>query len=124
MALSAKKVQALEFLQTGMSIPKAAEKVGVRRETLWNWTKDPEFSAALPLYKSSSPGKEALDLAVVEAVETLRGVLRDEESTPRNKIDAAKVILERAKSFSPDAMVKMRGTISDMDKWFSAAIDD
>ena len=52
MALNEQKAQAIRLLSSGLSIPEAAKRVGVGRETVWRWTKEQEFSAELTLYKS------------------------------------------------------------------------
>ena len=52
MALTDKKQEALRLLSSGHSIPKAAAEIGVGRATVWKWTKEPEFSAELTVYRN------------------------------------------------------------------------
>ena len=79
MALNEQKAQAIRLLSSGVSIPEAAKRVGVGRETVWRWTKEQEFSAELTLYKSQVAvgAQVALNHAVYEAVEALREVFKD-----------------------------------------------
>ena len=62
----------------------------------------------------------ALNHAVYEAVEALRDVLKDDEATHRNKIDAAKVILERSKIELQNTKVKVKGNSEDLKAWLEA----
>ena len=87
MALTDKKQEALRLLSAGHTIPKAADKVGVGRATLWKWTKEPEFSAELTVYrnKEAAGAQMALSHAVYEAVEVLRQIMADEDSSNKEK---------------------------------------
>ena len=122
MALNEQKAQAIRLLSSGLSIPEAAKRVGVGRETVWRWTKEQEFSAELTLYKSQVAvgAQVALNHAVYEAVEALRDVIKDDEATHRNKIDAAKVILERSKIELQNTKVKVKGNSEDLKAWLEA----
>ena len=119
MALEEKKQQALRLLSAGHSIPKAAEKIGVGRATLWKWTKEPEFSAELTVYrnKAAAGAQAALGHAVYEAVEVLRSIMADEDSTNKERTEAAKIVLDRSKLQLTDAKVKVKGGADALEKW-------
>lgn len=122
MALSEKKQEALRLLSSGHTIPKAAEKVGVGRATLWKWTKEPEFSAELTIYKNkeAAGAQMALSHAVYEAVEVLRHIMADEDSTNKERTEAAKIVLDRSKLQLTDAKVKVKGGADALEKWLGS----
>lgn len=119
MALNEKKQEALRLLSAGHTIPKAAEKVGVGRATLWKWTKEPEFSAELTVYrnKEAAGAQMALGHAVYEAVEVLRQIMADEDSSNKERTEAAKIVLDRSKLQLTDAKVKVKGGADALEKW-------
>jgi|TARA_R110002020_G_scaffold211749_8_gene418012 transposase len=125
MALNEQKAQAIRLLSSGVSIPEAAKRVGVGRETVWRWTKEQEFSAELTLYKSQVAvgAQVALNHAVYEAVEALREVIKDKDSTHKSRIDAAKVILDRSKLELQNTKVKVKGNSEDLKAWLDASDD-
>ena len=119
MALTDKKQEALRLLSAGHTIPKAADKVGVGRATLWKWTKEPEFSAELTIYrnKEAAGAQMALSHAVYEAVEVLRGIMGDEDSTNKERTEAAKIVLDRSKLQLTDARVRVKGGRDALEQW-------
>ena len=119
MALTEKKQEALRLLSAGHTIPKAAIKVGVGRATLWKWTKEPEFSAELTIYrnKEAAGAQMALSHAVYEAVEVLRGIMGDEDSTNKERTEAAKIVLDRSKLQLTDARVRVKGGRDALEQW-------
>jgi|TARA_R110001599_G_scaffold63879_1_gene178012 transposase len=117
--MDAKKVRAVELLGGGMTIPKVAEELGVRRETVWKWTQDPHVSAEITMNRGNHVHKarEIIGEAVVEAVEALRRVMGDHEARDADIIKAATVILEKA-GVGADK-VKVTGIASkEMAGWF------
>lgn len=119
MALNEKKQEALRLLSAGHTIPKAAVKVGVGRATLWKWTKEPEFSAELTIYrnKEAAGAQMALSHAVYEAVEVLRGIMGDEDSSNKERTEAAKIVLDRSKLQLTDARVRVKGGRDALEQW-------
>jgi predicted DNA-binding protein (UPF0251 family) len=122
MALNEKKQEALRLLSAGHTIPKAAEKVGVGRATLWKWTKEPEFSAELTVYrnKEAAGAQMALGHAVYEAVEVLRQIMADEDSSNKERTEGAKIVLERSKLELTDAKVKVKGGGDALEEWLGS----
>ncbi len=119
MALNEKKKEALRLLSSGHSIPKAAAEIGVGRATVWKWTKEPEFSAELTVYrnKEAAGAQMALSHAVYEAVEVLRHIMADEDSSNKERTEAAKIVLDRSKLQLTDAKVKVKGGADALEKW-------
>jgi hypothetical protein len=119
MALTEKKQEALRLLSAGHTIPKAAVRVGVGRATLWKWTKEPEFSAELTIYrnKEAAGAQMALSHAVYEAVEVLRGIMGDEDSSNKERTEAAKIVLDRSKLQLTDARVRVKGGRDALEQW-------
>lgn len=117
--MDSKKVRAVELLGGGMTIPKVAKELGVRRETVWKWTQDPQVSAEITMSQGGHVAKaqEILGGAVVEAVEALRRVMGDMEARDADVIKAATVVLEKA-GVGADK-VKVTGVASkEMMGWF------
>ncbi len=90
---------ALDFMIMGKSPSEVAAAVGVCRETVWRWTKDPDFAAALA--DARTERRERLQVAIedaaVRAAEVLAAGLDD--SVPWNvRIRVAESILDRAGS--------------------------
>jgi hypothetical protein len=121
MALPEKKQEALRLLTAGHSMATTAEKVGVTRSAIWKWTKEPEFSAEMTVYKDkkAAGAQLALSYAVYEAVEVLRTVMSNEDSSARERTDAAKIILDRAKLELQGSKVKVKGGSKAMEQWLS-----
>jgi len=74
-----------------------AKMLGVRRETVWRWTKEPEFATQMARVRESA--MDALEVVLhesaIEAAEVLRSVMKDEGASPSTRIRAAVAILER-----------------------------
>jgi hypothetical protein len=121
MALPEKKQEALRLLTSGHSMAITAEKLGMTRSAVWKWTKEPEFSAEMTVYrdKRAAGAQLALSYAVHEAVEVLRTVMADDESSAKEKTDAAKVLLDRAKLQLSGSKVKMKGNADAMAAWMT-----
>jgi|TARA_R110000824_G_scaffold150470_3_gene321080 hypothetical protein len=121
MALPEKKQEALRLLTAGHSMATTAEKVGVTRSAIWKWTKEPEFSAEMTVYKDkkAAGAQLALSYAVYEAVEVLRAVMSNEDSSAKERTDAAKIVLDRAKLELQGSKVKVKGGTDAMEQWLS-----
>ena len=121
MALPEKKQEALRLLTAGHSMAITAEKLGMTRSAVWKWTKEPEFSAEMTVYrdKRAAGAQLALSYAVHEAVEALRGLMGNDETSDKDKIAAAKVLLDRSKLELGGGKVKMRGSADAMAAWMT-----
>jgi hypothetical protein len=121
MALPKKKQEALRLITEGNSIPATAEKLGMTRSAVWKWTKEPEFSAEMTVYrdKRAAVAQVSLSCAVHEAVEALRGLMGSDETADKDKIAAAKVLLDRSKLQLSGGKVKMKGGADAMAAWMT-----
>ena len=89
--------RALALLVSGHNMSDTARMLGVRRETVWRWTKEPEFATQMARVRESA--MDALEVVLhesaIEAAEVLRSVMKDEGASPSTRIRAAVAILER-----------------------------
>lgn len=107
--LTAPQTLVLAALLAGDPVTTAAEKGGVRRETVHRWTTgDPAFIAALRRGKADilCGARTALRNLATEAVEALAGVLRDPQSPPAARIKAAATVLEMVGIDRPEPIGK------------------
>jgi hypothetical protein len=95
--LSEKHQKALALILSGDSIPTAAKKMGLRRETVWKWTKDPNFATELDRLRQESISALQLEFreASLEAAQTLRNIMNDPEQKATDRIRASIAILDR-----------------------------
>lgn len=97
MALSAKRLRAIQHLTTGSTITATAQEVGVSRGTLYRWLREPEFAAEFEcqsnqlLVTAQAYGHSLL----TGALETLNEVMADPESRNSDRVRAAQVALSR-----------------------------
>ena len=89
--------RALALLVSGHNMTDTAKMLGVRRETVWRWTKEPEFVTEMARGRESAMDALAVILheSALEAAEVLRSVMKDEDANPNTRIRAAVAILER-----------------------------
>tara|TARA_R100001082_G_scaffold108120_1_gene82943 strand:- start:325 stop:711 length:387 start_codon:yes stop_codon:yes gene_type:complete len=89
--------RALALLVSGHNMTDTAKMLGVRRETVWRWTKEPEFVTEMARVRESAMDALSVILheSALEAAEVLRSVMKDEEANPNTRIRAAVAILER-----------------------------
>ena len=93
--ISPKQAQTIGLLVAGVSILEAADQVGVDASTIHRWRKTPAFRASLNQATGDVLGA-SVALAVnarYKAVQTLVDELTNPDSTPADRISAAKVIL-------------------------------
>ena len=96
--LSAEKVQAIHLLVAGHTIPEAANQVGVRRETVWRWTKEPAVAEAVAAGRMEILEQvgQRLVYASCYAVDVLCELMRDRNASAGERIKAAVAVLDRA----------------------------
>ena len=89
--------RALALLVSGHNMSDTAKMLGVRRETVWRWTKEPEFATEMARVRESAMDALSVILheSALEAAEVLRSVMKDEDANPNTRIRAAVAILER-----------------------------
>ena len=73
----------------------AAEALGVSRQTLWRWSKEPAFQAQLLEAKreANSAGLARLQNNLAGAVQTLEEIMRDPQLFAGARVHAAKAVL-------------------------------
>ncbi|MBW4450069.1 MAG: helix-turn-helix domain-containing protein [Spirirestis rafaelensis WJT71-NPBG6] len=91
-----KHQKAICFLVAGLSIDDTAKELGVSTRTLERWFKHPEFNQNLGLaikhvYVSSFAKAVGY---VDESMNVLMGIIRDESTLTRHRIDAIKLLLD------------------------------
>lgn len=95
--------RAIDLLLAGRTPSEVGAAVEVCRETVWRWTKDPEFDAELRRRRSAvrSATTDALCEANLEAVRTLREAMGPAAPWPV-RLRAAVIMLDRTKLQEPD----------------------
>ena len=92
------KKEAMVLLAEGVSVLDVAKKVGVRRETVWRWSQQPEFKAQLTVYREQAlrDAQAVLGEVVKEALGALRRVMADPTAKDADVVKAAKIVLDKA----------------------------
>lgn len=92
------KASAVELIIKGESVTKTAELVGVTRETVSRWVNhDPEFKALMAEAHQGAVAAMHHRLAGLTdtAVTTLADICKDPDHRPADRINAAKIILDK-----------------------------
>lgn len=92
-----KQYAAMDLLLMGKSTDEVGKAIGVRRETVWRWTKDPDFVAQIEDARTERRARlsAALEDAAQRAAEVLVSGL--DESAPWSvRLRAAESILSRS----------------------------
>lgn len=116
--------RALALLVSGHNMSDTAKMLGVRRETVWRWTKEPEFITEMARVRESAMDALSVILheSALEAAEVLRSVMKDEEANPNTRIRAAVAILERvqkAQEIKAKKEAQAPQTV-DLEEWVTA----
>jgi predicted amidohydrolase YtcJ len=92
--------RAIECLSAGVSLSAAAEAVGVQRETLSRWLRDPEHPVSRSLEEMRegivAQARGRLREHALDAVSVLRTIMADDTAPHAARIAAARDILARA----------------------------
>lgn len=93
--LTPKQRKALLALLEGLTTPQVAERVGVHRQTVWQWLQQPTFQAELRMAEQHQLGTiaRALGAAGWGSVATLVALKDDPEVPPAVRVRAASEIL-------------------------------
>ena len=91
------KRTAIKLLESGHTLVSAAQRMGIRASTLFRWAKEPDVSSAL------SSGREyrrrvlggRLELAADQALTSLVDVATDPDISPRDRVKASEILLDR-----------------------------
>ena len=115
--------RALALLVSGHNMSETAKMIGVRRETVWRWTKTPEFASEMARVRESSMSalEVILHESAIEAAEVLRAVMKDEDANPNTRIRAAVAILARVQK-AQEARAKreeMKPPTMALEEWVS-----
>jgi len=96
--ISNKQEKGVSALLTCPSIAEAARKSGIGETTLRRWMKEPDFAEAYRQARKQVAEQAAarIQLAMGEAVETLRAVMNDSDAPASARVSAARAILETA----------------------------
>ena len=94
--LTTKQRAAIAALLAGGTVRAAALAVGVAEKTIYRWMTDPAFSAALKAAEGDAvneASRQLVSLASV-ALEQVRTILEDTNTTPTLRLRAAQIVLE------------------------------
>lgn len=90
--------KAVELLAAGQTVGDVAAAVGVHRVTLWEWTRLPAFREAQDQLRREAwrAAADRMRRNVTRAAEVVGEVLDDAQASPRDRLMAAKLVLDRA----------------------------
>lgn len=93
----------IDALHATKSVAAAAELVGASRVTVWRVVSSPEFQAAL-----QNRTRARLQVDAVDALDYLASVVRDPSQATTNRVNAARMVAERAGYVPPKAAEQAR----------------
>lgn len=98
--LDPKQEKALTELLQQPTIQAAADATGVARSTLYRWLQDPEFASAYRAARSEALAHATARLQQLasEAVDALGTVIGNADAAPKDRISAARTVLDFAYS--------------------------
>jgi hypothetical protein len=96
--LTRKKEQAIVALLSHGSIPEAARATGIAAVTLWRWLQLDGFRDEYQKARRDAVGRaiDQVQRAAAGAVQTLEGVMSDEQTPASARVSAAKTVLDSA----------------------------
>ena len=115
--------KALELQLSGMTIPMVAKRVGRGRETVWKWTKEPEYAEELRRLRKDAMDAVQVELraASVEAACVLREIMNDTEVHATSRIRAAVSILDRTAPLKQSVEIEKPGT-KELNEWQALSV--
>jgi len=96
--LPQEQTKAIVSLLNCRTISDAATQTGVNESTIWRWMRDQAFQEALQDAKHRMVAQAIIQLQQTtgDAVETLRGIITDQEAPSSSRVSAAKTVLDFA----------------------------
>jgi len=118
MALTRKKLAAIEALATTTTNTEAAEKAGCARRSIYGWMKEPEFRNALLERERQLRDGAARTAAIYanEALELLHDIFTNERNDVSVRRLAAKDLLSYLNATETQTLLEIRLTALEADK--------
>jgi hypothetical protein len=115
--------KALELQLSGMTIPQIAKRLDRRRETVWKWTKEPEYAEELRRLRKDAMDAVQVELraASVEAARVLREIMNDSEINANARIRAAVSILDRTAPLKQSVEIDEPGK-KELNEWQALSV--
>jgi hypothetical protein len=89
--------EAIQLLGAGYTVRDVSRRLAVRAHTVWGWAEEPAVKTAIEkgrMLRKQSLGQELEDAAEA-ALGTLIDLMQDEGTTPKDRLKAAEIILDR-----------------------------
>ncbi|MFN7936112.1 MAG: SEC-C metal-binding domain-containing protein [Bryobacteraceae bacterium] len=96
-SLSAKQLQIIEALSTGLSVTAAADAAGIHRTTVHHWSRNvPEFRDTLAAVKQAHIDltRDEMNSLAAPSLAILRRVIEDETASPSLRVRTALAIIK------------------------------
>lgn len=91
------RAMAIQLLGAGYTVRDVSRRLAVRSHTVWGWAEEPAVKTAIEkgrMLRKQSLGQELEDAAEA-ALGTLIDLMQDEGTTPKDRLKAAEIILDR-----------------------------
>ncbi len=91
------RAMAIQLLGAGYTVRDVSKRMSIRAHTVWGWAEEPAVKTAIEkgrLLRKQSLGQELEDAAEA-ALGTLIDLMQDEGTTPKDRLKAAEIILDR-----------------------------
>ena len=118
MKLNKKQDVAAQLMASGLNANQTAQRLDVDRSTVGRWKEDPKFTAQVDMYTSDgiTRAKGELESVVIDAIGALRRGMLSEETSDRDVLKAAEIVMSAAKlELSPK--VTLSGNARDIQGW-------
>ncbi|MBS1828914.1 MAG: SEC-C domain-containing protein [Acidobacteria bacterium] len=96
-SLSAKQLQVIEALSTGLSVTAAADAAGLHRTTVHHWSRNiPEFRDTLAAVKQAhiDIARDEMNSLAAPSIAILRAVIEDPNASPSLRVRTALAIIK------------------------------
>jgi len=118
MKLKKKQEVAAQLMASGLNANQTAKRLDIDRSTVGRWKEDPKFTAQIDMYTTDgiTRAKGELEGAVLDAIGALKRVMRSEETSDRDVLKAAEIVMSAAK-LELNPKVTVSGTAKDLQGW-------